>query len=181
MTIKVLVTGAFSTGKTTLVRALGPALAERGLAVLTLEDASRSCPFPLNAGQTDEASIWIATTQVLRELESAVASPDVVLCDRGIPDLLAHQEDLNASGRGGLVETMRPFLERWCCSYDLVLATRVDPSVPPEADGLRLADPAYRARLSECAEAVLARFAAPVWLSHDPDARIAQALDVIRL
>jgi predicted ATPase len=178
---KVIVTGAFSTGKTSLVDALEPALLARGLSVLRLEDVARTCPFPLNEGQTDEASAWLATTQVSRELQAAAASPDIVLCDRGVPDILAHQEDLRATGRGGLLETMRQFLERWCGTYSVVLASRVDPSIPPEEDGLRFADAAYRARLAHRAETVLSRFAKPVWLHHDPSARLTQALDAILL
>jgi len=180
LTVKVIVTGAFSTGKTTLVNALVPALSGRGLSVVLLDDVSRSCPFPLNEGQTDEASAWLATTQVSREIDAAAAAPDVIMCDRGVPDILAHQEDLRASGRGGLLETMRPFLERWCGTYAVVLASRVDPAIPPEEDELRLADPAYRERLAECAQIVLARFAEPVWLRHAPADRLAQALEAIR-
>lgn len=179
MTVKVIVTGVFSTGKTTLVNILEPALAARGLSVLRLDDVARTCPFPLNEGQTDEASTWLATTQVSRELDATAASPDVVLCDRGVLDVLAHQEDLRANGRGGLLETMRPFLERWCGTYGVVLASRLDLSIPPEDDGLRVADAAYQERLAGCADRVLVRFAKPVWLRHDPSARLAQALDAI--
>lgn len=179
MTLKVLVTGAFSTGKTTLVEALAHALAAQGLTVARLEDVSRSCPFPLNEGQTAEASAWLATTQVARELDAAAAVPDVVLCDRGVPDILAHLEELGMHGGDAAPWSMRPFLEDWCRTYGAVLLSGVDDTLPPVADGLRHADPAYRTRLAECAEAVLVRFCDPIRLSHNPGVRLAQSLAVI--
>lgn len=181
MTLKILVTGPFSTGKTTLVDALEPALRFRGLSVIRLEDAARSCPFPLNKAQTDEASTWLATTQVSRELSATAMAPNIILCDRGVPDILAHQEELRESGKGALFESMRPFLEQWSKTYDTVLATLVDSNISPIADGLRLADAEYRAKLLEHSKAVLARFVEPVWLSNDPEERIVQALDAIWL
>ena len=179
MTLNVVVTGAFSTGKTTLIEALDLALRTRQFRVTLVPDVARSCPFPLNQQQTDAASIWLTTTQISRELSASAASPEIILCDRGIPDILAHQEDLLSSGRGAGLEPMRPFLEKWCGTYDIVLATAVDENLPPLVDGLRVTDSGYRAHLNQCSDLVLGRMGIEARLPNEPAARVRHALEMI--
>ncbi len=54
-----VITGAFSTGKTSLVDSLADALTGLGLTVARVPDVARNCPVPLNTGQTDDASLWL--------------------------------------------------------------------------------------------------------------------------
>lgn len=151
--LKVIVTGAYSTGKSTLVDALAMALLASGRTVAKVPDVARGSPVPLNAAQNADASLWLIATQVAREVEAAQGPEEVMLCDRGVPDVLAHDLDLAASG--GWVAPLRPFLDRWLSSYDLLLFARIDERIPIAADGLRVEDPAYRTRLDRCAAAVL--------------------------
>lgn len=153
--LKVIVTGAFSTGKSTLVAGLREALTTRGIKVAQIPDVARNCPVPLNTEQTDDASIWLLLTQISREIAAAVGPEQVMLCDRGVPDVLAHYEEVRGRSLEGRLPLLDPFLASWLQTYDVILFSRVDNSVPIEADGLRSEDPAFRAQLDEYAAMVL--------------------------
>jgi len=71
--------------------------------VNVLPDVARESPAPLNENQTDEASIWLASVQISREIAAGFRESDVLLCDRGVPDILAHHQDVEEGRRGGRV------------------------------------------------------------------------------
>lgn len=148
-------TGAYSTGKTSLAAKLAEALSADGFAVALLPDVGRTCPLPLNNNQTDDASLWLLATQVSREIASQSSDVDLLICDRGIPDVLAHHEEVRARSSAGRVELLQPFLREWLKTYDLILFSRVDQAIPIEADDLRNEDPDYRTLLDGYAARVL--------------------------
>ena len=176
--LKVLVTGAFSTGKTTLVGELGAELCRTGLKVGQIEDVARTCPFPLNRDQTWHASLWLLTTQLVKEIESEIHGHDVTICDRGIPDILAHDLETEEDG-SEWVGPLDPFLSKWLSTYDLILLSRVDETVPIIPDDLRTPDPEYRTRLDGLAAQVLdGRKQVFTLPSQSPD-RLAYAFDAV--
>src|SRR5438046_1871174 len=107
--IKVVVTGAYSTGKTTLVDVLAGALARDGISREVLPDISRRCPMPLNTSQTDDTTLWLIGSQVSGEVAAAATGAEVILCDRGIPDILSHHLEVLARRPERRVEMLRPF------------------------------------------------------------------------
>ncbi|HEV2567912.1 ATP-binding protein [Sphingomonas sp.] len=177
--LKVLVTGAYSTGKTGLVNSIGPALQAHGLQVDILPDTARTCPFPLNKEQTGAASLWLIGTQISREIERSAAVPDILICDRGVPDVLAHDLEAYRSGRGSGLELLKPFLAEWTRTYDLLLLSRVDRGIPVEPDGLRVEDPEYRDLLDGLAAEVLLGVAGVLELPPGPEDRLVYAREAI--
>lgn len=153
--LKVIVTGAFSTGKTSLVASLADALISSGLTVATVPDAARNCPVPLNSDQTDAASLWLLTTQISREIAAALGPEQVLVCDRGVPDVLAHSLEVQGRDGAGKFKLLDRFLDSWLETYDLILFSRVDEAVPILPDGLRAEDAAYRTMLDGYAARVL--------------------------
>ena len=180
MTVKVIVTGAYSTGKTTLSVDLHNTLIDRGMSCRLLPDISRSCPLPLNTEQADDTSLWLIGSQIASEIEAVAEAPDIVLCDRGIPDILAHQQDVALRRSDGSVALLRQFLDHWLSTYTLFLFSRVDEAVPIEPDGLRNTDPNYRSLLDRFAADVLKGSTNVVTLPFDPHARLDVALQAIR-
>lgn len=178
MTVKVIVTGAYSTGKTTLVEAIARELVREGWRTLVLPDVSRDCPMPLNRSQTEASSLWLATTQISRELAATARSPDVVVCDRGMPDILAHMLDGGAMS-GSSIEAFTAALHHWCGTYDVLLGSTIDPAILPQPDGVRDLDPAYRERLAHAARQILSPIAGVEWLPTDRETRIARSLCII--
>ena len=179
MTVKVIVTGAYSTGKTTLARDLRSALADRGVSCRLVPDVSRQCPLPLNTEQADDTSLWLIGSQIAGEIEAVAEAPDIVLCDRGIPDILAHQQDVASRRPAGSVALLRPFLDHWLSTYVLFLFSRVDETVPIERDGLRDPDPNYRTLLDGFAAGVLKGLSDVVTLPFDESERLNVALQAI--
>ncbi|WP_257541853.1 ATP-binding protein [Sphingobium sp. CFD-1] len=179
--LKVIVTGAFSTGKSSLVEALALELTDIGLAVVRIPDVARTCRLPLNEAQTDATSLWLLTTQVAREIEAQAGPELVMLCDRGVPDILAHHRDNRPAAHGRWLEAMGAFPKKWIATYDVVLFSRIDDNKSIAADGLRSEDPAYRKRLDGHAAEILAHRAGIVTLAHDFSERLRQAREAIAL
>jgi hypothetical protein len=148
MSIKVVITGPYCTGKTTLHRLLIQELTQGGLTVAALPDVARECPLPLNDLQSDYTSLWLIGTQIAREAAAALSTADVVLCDRGIPDILAHHQDVTERDGETILASMQGFLENWLETYDILLYSTVDYSKPIEPDGLRLVDETFREKLA---------------------------------
>lgn len=179
MPLKVIVTGAYSTGKSTLVCALSRLLTARGLKVQVIPDAARSCPFPLNRDQAEDGTLWLAATQITREISAMSDKVDVVLCDRGIPDILAHHLDADLSFQQKRVDLIIPFLEDWLMSYDCVLRSTLNNSIEIVPDGLRSLEPEYRQKLAELAEVVTDKLNNLVVLSHAPELAVKTSLDAV--
>lgn len=180
MTLKVIVSGAYSTGKTTLVESLSAELRNVGLTVTALPDVARGCPMPLNQAQTNDASLWLIGMQLARETEAVAAGPAIVLCDRGIPDILSHLDEAASRGGMGSVGLMRPFLDRWLESYDLILYAQLNESTPIEPDGVRLEDHDFRTLMAGLAQRIVAPLAdRTVVLPSDKDARCVAAFQAI--
>jgi nicotinamide riboside kinase len=177
---KVIVTGAFSTGKSKLVAALQDNLATAGVTVRLLIDLARQCPLPLNEMQNDATSLWLLTTQISREIEASQRNEDVLLCDRGVPDIFAHLLDHSGNHDAEWLKAIAPFVKKWISTYDLVLFSRVDEMIAIAPDGLRSVDAAYRTRLDERAVEALLPRGDVIELDNAFGVRLAQALEAIK-
>jgi nicotinamide riboside kinase len=171
MTLKVLVTGAYSTGKSTIVRRVAQHLKIAGLKVMVLDDVARSSPYPLNKDQDDDGTIWLATTQISRELHSMQTTNDIVICDRGVPDILAHNLDADAR-KDGILSTILPFLNRWTTTYNIIFLSDVNKAIAIAPDGLRVLDEEYRNRMGIHAHLALEGRSDIIVLPHDEGERL---------
>jgi hypothetical protein len=150
------VTGAFSTGKSTLVECLASNLKKR-CSVSVVPDVARQCLFTLNRAQEEEGTLWLLTKQVSNELEISRNRPDVLLCDRGIPDILAHLEEARTRGAAGVrPDLLKPFLIEWCKTYELVFVSRINSHIPTVPDRVRIPDHKFRAEMEAFSDTVLA-------------------------
>lgn len=180
MSTKVIITGAYCTGKTTLFHALDRELRNLGLSVASMPDLARNCPLPLNLEQTDISSIWLATTQIAREVEAEASAGDVVLCDRGIPDIMGHIASAQSAQIGGdLIRSFEPALSEWNRTYDVILYSTLNPRIPIVRDGLRVLDPAYREKLDELTWKCVSGLDKTHKLSGSPEARITASLQAV--
>lgn len=148
---KIALSGAFSTGKTSLVLRAAPQLEAEGIAVAVVGDVAREAPMPLHRDQTPSASAWLVGTQIARESEAQHSAADIVLCDRAIFDVLSHTLLIEAHSDRERQQLRRVWEigAAWASSYDLVLTTTVNPEKPSIADGVRVADDVYRKQLDD--------------------------------
>jgi predicted ATPase len=154
---KVLITGPYSTGKSTTVAALSRALHAAGLSVEAVDEVARRCPFPLGPGQTEDATLWLLHQQMADEVLATLHQPDVLLCDRGIPDILAHWLDVRANRPESIqMDAFISYARTWAKTYDQIFLSSIDQTIPPEPDALRIIDAAYRTRMQVRAREAMA-------------------------
>jgi hypothetical protein len=148
--LKVLLSGTFSAGKTTTLHSLVDRCKGSGINCALRTEPARACPLPLDLGQHATTSAWLMGEII--KAESFLLGQDdvdVVLCDGGPPDVLAHTR--SPSGR----EVILGLCEAWQPTYDRVFWARPDPDRPIEPDGLRLADEEYRTAVDTAVAAAL--------------------------
>jgi predicted ATPase len=136
---KVLVTGTHSTGKTTLILDIVKYFQLSGVEVVA--ESARNCPFVLNRQQNLLSTTWLVATQLRSEVEAQTRDDvELVVCDRGLPDILAYHE--MATG------TVEPWLvtlaQGWLLGYDHVFVARPDPARSMSFDDLRINDGVFR-------------------------------------
>jgi predicted ATPase len=144
---KILISGAFGTGKSTLVRLACAALRGTGIEVSALGETPRKCPYALNYDQTTLASAWLIGEQIRAEVEALISSAGVLICDRGIPDIVSHTTSLTTEEPQAPLDVITALGSGWAKTYDLVFWAKLDPTLPIEADELRLPDKNYQAFL----------------------------------
>ncbi|MBB4209744.1 AAA family ATPase [Roseinatronobacter bogoriensis] len=151
--LKILITGAYSTGKSTLIAVVSKSLESSGIPVFVLSDSSREINFPLNREQGHDTTLWLLSWQISKERlsKSLGASYRVVFCDRGVPDILAHDLEARRRGQELQSEIALQAALNWCCSYDLSFLSTIDETIPVQEDGVRVADPSYRRLMGEFA------------------------------
>lgn len=148
---KVLVSGAFATGKTTLVKRMASSFESRGTRVLKTKDVARSCPFPLNKGQNPGVSMWLVGEQIRQEVSACLRGAELVICDRGMPDILSHTMVLDVrTPTDELYASLTTQMARlWVPTYDVILWATIDETREIVADRLREVDREYQRLLED--------------------------------
>jgi len=173
--LKILVCGAFATGKSTLCRSVASRVSAAGRDTVYLHEVSRRCPLPLNEAQTPLASAWLMGEQVRCEAYAGSQAVDLILCDRGVPDILSHTVVLRNLGepedelRRALVEMGRA----WAATYALAFWARLDPCRDIADDGVRIQSKEYQALLEHSIEEAFRLIGmAPVELPSEDGERV---------
>lgn len=147
---KVLITGTHSTGKTTLAHHLTRDLSWPD--VVVVPEPARNCPFRLNHAQNELSTTWLLAAQVKSEIEAQTRpGTSLVVCDRGVPDILAHHELSGADGLG----SWPAVAVEWMVTYDRVFLALADPRHPMAPDELRLEDSEFRSDMAAAIERCL--------------------------
>jgi predicted ATPase len=148
---KILISGTFSTGKTTLARAVTRDLREHRAKVSLISETARYCPYPLNKNQTFETSLWLMTEQMRREIEMTIEKPSIIICDRGIPDILSHALTIPIRSEQDFstLKTMKTIMSSWAPTYDRVYWAKIDHEYNIIRDELRISDDVYQLQLEE--------------------------------
>lgn len=156
--MKVLITGAYSTGKTLLVNGLKRRLENHGIPAFSLSDSSREIPFPLNRNQGHDTTLWLLSWQISKELtaERLNTPESIIICDRGVPDILAHNLEACTRAQGLKSNVALDAGTSWCSSYNLSFMSLIDNTIPILQDGLRDPDPKYRHRMEAFARETVA-------------------------
>ena len=181
--LKVLISGAYATGKTTLTERLRDQLCSLGVSVVVVGEVPRSCPFPLNREQDAFTSCWLLGEQIKQEAAAQRSGASVVICDRGAPDFVAHPLAVRPSSivEQGLLEAFWGIAENWSRTYGLVFWALLDPEAAIPEDSIRVAEKTYQVEMEECACAAFERLSLqPIVLPSATDDRVVLALATVR-
>lgn len=146
--MKVLVTGVYSAGKTSLVEALHLRLTKDGVDGRVRRDIGRESPLPINRSQTIQSSIWLISHAIREETRLTAEGATVVLCDRGIPDIWSHTLGIPTEQMDQhLREIARSIARAWTPTYDMTFRALPDPTFAIDDDGVRVTDRDYQMQL----------------------------------
>lgn len=157
----IAVVGTHCTRKTTAVSHLAAAASAAGLQFVLVPEVARTSPLTINEGSTAAAQLWIATTQLAREVEAADTAP-LLLTDGALVNDYAYL--LRAAGGDpfGLAE----LVARWTAATAAFLFLR--PDVPAVADGVRSTDETFRRDIDARLSALLGELARPGSVTEMP-------------
>ena len=150
-TIKIAISGAHSTGKTTYLNKLTELLNSTEIKYKTVGDLAITCPLPILKKHTIESTLWIAARGILEEIE-AENDAAVVLVDRPILDCWAYFNFVckgRYSDNNPKLKTLIGMIENWLPTYDLILQTVINNDIPIEDDKGRDLNPAYRKQIGD--------------------------------
>jgi len=147
MTIKIGLTGAQNSGKTTLAEELHKILPD----AYRVKSIARECPYPINETTTIDGQLWIMTTRIKTELEAKKDKPHFIICERTVLDDYAYfyrkyeREQLYKETKdiyANLSENMQwSIVANWLKTYDFLFYLEPLPLV---ADGTRSTDKAFQ-------------------------------------
>ncbi|MDA8773975.1 ATP-binding protein [Chlamydiia bacterium] len=137
--LKVGILGTHGIGKTTLAYELAQVLQKQGTSVSVLTELARECPYELGVKQVKEATTWLITRQISRELELQKNS-EVLLCDRTSIDALIYTLASGKNDNKDLCIGRAAY--DWLRTYDKLIWIR--PNQDLVDDGFRMTDIEYR-------------------------------------
>ena len=120
--------------------------------------------------------------QIRSEVEAVVNEPRLVICDRGVPDIISHTIvlDLQDPQEQELARDMVAIGKSWSRTYDLVLWSLLDEDRSIESDEIRKPNKDYQRELEAAiAQAFTLLDLAPMKLPRSLDARLAYAASMI--
>lgn len=171
---KIAVAGSHSTGKTTFLTHLRPAVEDLGLKVAYVHDSAadaQALGFPILSGHTFESTAWLMARAI--ELETAASlTADVILVDRPLHDalgyLLAALAYSSRSVEPDRMRTLERLCEAWAAEYDWMFVTTIDPGTPVAAG--RDADLAFRELAANEVRKVIQTYFPSRWQMLGPEA-----------
>ena len=161
MTCMIGITGTHSTGKSTFFASVKAQAKARGITVGTVADVATECQkagFPILKDHTFESTLWIITSVVRAELESALRH-DLVLVYRPVSDAVGYLEAALEVSNRSITEAEREYLyglvRMHSCRYAALFKTELDRSIPL-GEG-RDSNVEFRIKADECITRSLSR------------------------
>lgn len=144
--MRILITGAYATGKSELVAAVLRWARENLITAVAINEVARSSPFALNRQQSEDGTNWLYLKQLLNEAESVLRHATLTIMDRGVPDILSHALEMEKRiGVRSKLPTRFEALSRHSVeSFTRIYRTTVSEAYPIVTDGLRNPDRAFR-------------------------------------
>jgi molybdopterin-guanine dinucleotide biosynthesis protein len=149
--LKIAVSGAHSTGKSTFLTKLKAALQAQGVSCLTVSDLATKCRLPILEEHTIESTLWIVASGIAGEISAAHESR-IALVDRPVVDawayLMAGKNASTLSKSSAGATTLRNIIRDWSPTYDIIFHTVLDENIAVEDNKGRVLDAGYRSKVA---------------------------------
>lgn len=144
--IRILVTGVFATGKTSLIHSLKKELEKQEKKVAVFNEVARECPYKLNHEQTIIATTWLIMRQIENEMMDLSAEYDFIIYDRGIPDITAHAQlsEKKIDGYELFLNQLEKLGKESLKNFDFIFLAKRSESMNIATDSIRIDDSAYQ-------------------------------------
>ncbi|MCW0507853.1 ATP-binding protein [Aeromonas piscicola] len=148
---KILITGVFASGKTSLIELLKSTLQNAGKKVAVISEVARKCPLDLNQKQNFMSTSWLAMAQIINEMTPQSEHFDFIIYDRGLPDIIAHTQYILGGEQDELhlFEKLKELGEVSINNFHHIFLAMSSSKFKIQADGLRVDDVNYQKRLEE--------------------------------
>lgn len=147
MAIKLAVSGAHSTGKSTFLGKVKRILVGQGIEVAGVSNLAVECPLPILRDHTPESTLWIVASGIAQEI-AASKDAEVVLVDRPVLDAWAYLKTATRWSQFDLrspqIRTLKGAIAPWLEQYDYWYQTQLEESAPIGTGKDRDVDPEYR-------------------------------------
>ncbi len=147
--IKIAISGAHSTGKTTFINGVSKLLNNKNIDLKIVGDLAINCPLPILKQHTIESTLWIASEGIIKEIESEHKAR-VILVDRPILDCWAYFNVVckgKYEGTDPKLKTLTQMIKNWLPTYDLIYQTVINEDIPIEDNKGRDLNPKYRSQI----------------------------------
>jgi len=147
---KILITGVFSTGKTSLIKLVDAKLKSYNKKTLVINEVARECPFNLNKKQDLISSSWMIMKQLQNELEFDNNDYDFIIFDRGLPDIISHVEYIVQDGNDEKYLKQLKLLAKVSCNrYEYIFFSKISDKYKINDDGIRIVDYDFQKKLED--------------------------------
>ena len=121
--LKITVSGAHSTGKSTFLSEIAKRIQSKGFRYLLVSDLAIRCPLPILREHTVESTLWIVATGIAEEIAATYKS-NIVFVDRPVLDawayLMAIFPERSDAKLTPQFKTLENVIRNWLPTYTLI-------------------------------------------------------------
>jgi len=148
---KILITGVFSSGKTSLIHLINQKLKLLDKEVIIYSEVARECPFDLNLNQNNISTSWLVMRQIENEINGSSQDCQFCIYDRGLPDIISHAGYVLKNCEDDLIfyDMLKNLGKASLSQFDYIFIARRSDNFPIETDGLRINDTDFQKNLEQ--------------------------------
>lgn len=139
---KIAVFGTHGSAKTTLVYKLAAYLKMKDKNVTVIHEAARQSPFPINTDVVYQTTLFVVTSQIMKELKAEAEGFEIVISDRTPSDAFIYINHVERDNE--YTQSLEQFSLQWIKQYALLIYLEPSKGFHATDDGIRAKDAHYQ-------------------------------------